>query len=113
VKEVTYRQGLREMPRLLALAQQATETLDEILGAHASLVTAEWDSGRNGRGDDVLILTLSDWIGSAIGIFEPREWQDPIHLRLGLRQVWADLLRKRTHKQLQELLSSSEGPEGG
>jgi hypothetical protein len=109
MKEVIYKDGIRRKPKLLALAEQATETLEDILGHNAPDISAEWDSTRNARGEDVLTLRLADWAGSATGVFEPEEWEHSNLLKSGLRLLWDDVLRIRNHKQLQDLLRSDQG----
>jgi hypothetical protein len=113
MKDVTYRFGIRQAPVLMGLAQEATKTLDEILGGDAPLISAEWDRGKGPRGSDLLVLTLSDGTDSAMRIFEPQELQSPSQRNIGLRLLWDDLLGIRSRKLLQELLSSGEAREGG
>jgi hypothetical protein len=113
MKEVIYKFGIRQKPALRALAEKATEVLEEIMGNNASEVSAEWDIGTNARNQNVLTLTLSDWTGSATRVIEPEQLQSSSWRELPLLRVWGDLLRIRNHKQLQELLSSETNQEGG
>jgi len=109
MKEVIYRDGIRQSAELGVLAPQATKLLEEILGASGGLVTAEWDRGEDARGQAVVILRLSDFSGSVTATFEPTELESPAHLRARLRRLWGELLQVRSHKQLQELLGASGG----
>jgi hypothetical protein len=95
-----------------ALLQQASRTLEEILGQSGSLVTAEWDRGEDDRGRTLYILRISDWTGSATAVFAPADLEHAGHLRSRLYRLWGDLLQVRSHYQLQELADSS-GPKEG
>ncbi len=113
MKEVAYRSGIREAAGLRTLAEQATKSLEEMLGRESPTVSAEWDRAEDARGQDVVTLRLSDWTGSATAAFEPKELESPTRLERRLRRVWGELLRIRSHKLLDDLLSSGNGEEGG
>ena len=112
MKEVTLSHGIRERPGLQERIQQATQLLEEVLGADAGAVRGEWDQGEDARGRTLLILRLSDFTGSVAAAFEPDELESPNHLSSRFNRLWADLLRIRSHRQLQEILQGS-AEEGG
>jgi hypothetical protein len=93
MKEVIYRHGIRQTPKLLALAEQATKALEDVGGKKASLVSAEWDRGKGPRGSDLLVVTLSFSRGSVMRVFEPEELQYPPKREIDLRLLWGDLLQ--------------------
>src|SRR5947209_3456300 len=103
MKEVIYRYGIRQAPKLLGLAQEATETLEEILGKNAPLVSAEWDRVKGPRSPDLLALTLSGWGELVTRVFDPVELRSPAQRNIGLRLLWDDLLGIHSRKLLQEL----------
>ena len=104
MKEVIYRDGIKQMGGLLGLAQQATSSLEDVLGPSAELVTAEWDRSEDVRGRSLVLLRLSDFTGSATATFEPWELESATHMRSRLHRLWGDLLQVRSHQQLQELI---------
>src|SRR5438552_3583100 len=98
MKEVIYGYGIRQARDLLALAQQRTAQLEEVLGPSSSLVSAEWDRGEDAGGQAVVTLRLSDFSGSATTVFEPKELESISHMRLRFYRLWSDLLQVRNDK---------------
>jgi hypothetical protein len=110
MKEVRYSPALQEREKLYALARQATERLDELLGPPARRAQAEWDLGR-GRQGDVVLLKLSDTGGvpadSATAVFDPGEMnnQPPFDGRLLL--LWGNVLKARSDRQIRDMLDGN------
>jgi len=77
--------------------------LDELLGAEAPGVAAEWDGSDDALGRAVVTLRLEDFAGSVTTVFDPKELESPDKMRWRLNRLWRDLLRVRAHKQFQEL----------
>ena len=109
--QVIYRPRLREVEALRLFAEKATSLLEEVIGATAEPVTAEWDRGENARMRSVVVLRLSDFSGSVTGIFDLEELEEPEELSSRLRFLWGDLLQIRSGKLLESLLRS-ESEEG-
>jgi len=106
IQEVIYRPRLREVEPLLRLAEKATNPLEEVIGDTAEPVTAEWDRGENSALRPVVVLRLSDFSGSVMAVFEPKELEEPTWLPRRLSFLWGDLLRIRSRKLLDSLLEA-------
>jgi hypothetical protein len=104
VKEVKYGYAIQQAGALHLLAQQRTAQLEEVLGDSAPDVSAEWDRADDALGRAVITLRLSDFSGSAISVFEPKELESPSQMRSRFLRLWSDLLQIRTRRQLQELI---------
>ena len=109
MKEVAYGYRLRQARELLALTQQRTQQLDEVLGELAPDVSAEWDRNEDGQGRPIVTLRLGDFAGSVTTVFEPKELESPEHVRIRVNRLWRDLLRVRTHFQLKALFGGGKG----
>ncbi len=103
MENLTYADNLKQSGNLLALAERASALLEEVLGASASLASAEWDCAADDRGRAVVTLRLWDSTGEARTRFTPKELTDPNRLRVRFHRLWGDILQIRSHKQLQEL----------
>lgn len=106
--QVIYRPRLREVEALRLFAENATSLLEEVIGATAEPVTAEWDRGENAALRSVAVLRLSDFSGWVTGIFDPEELAEPGELRSRLRFLWIDLLQIRSGKILESLLANDK-----
>jgi hypothetical protein len=97
------------------LVRGTDRILAEELGKSGGQLAAEWGVVRDSAGRLLLQLTLSDLAANAqvIGRFAPEELGNENHLRVRLRRMWGDLLEIRSHRQLKELLGTSEGQEDG
>ncbi|MBI1917169.1 MAG: hypothetical protein HYS12_20890 [Planctomycetes bacterium] len=103
---VTYSERTRQAEELFRLAQAATDQLEQVLGPSAELVDAEWDRAGGAANGDGLALTLRDLTGEARAFFSPCDLKNPSRVSINLHRLWGDLLQARSHKQLQELLST-------
>lgn len=112
IKEVTYGYWIRRSPELLRLAQARTADLEEELGTSAFSASAEWDRTVDALGRPLVTLRLTDFSGSATMVFEPRELEDPEHMRGRFNTLWRMLLQIRSEQQLQELHAALDA-EGG
>ena len=77
MKEVLYGYRLRQSRELLALAQERTQELEEILKQFAPEVSAEWDRNEDAQGRPIVTLRLEDFSGSVTTVFELRELEVP------------------------------------
>jgi hypothetical protein len=110
VEKATFGPKLEQDARLLALAKKGSQQLEEVVGNSAPPVTAEWDRAEDARGRPLLTLRLSDSTGWVTTTFEPDELRDAEHTWIRLHLLWGDLLRVRSKKQLEALLSADSGP---
>ncbi len=117
LKNVTYSKGLQQVPEDLALAEQATAHLDEIVNASAPRipgplsaprVLAEWDRGTDEAGRSVLTLHIWDDNAEARARFTPEEMRTPLVMDFRLSRVWDDLLREDIEKRLQALMEDGD-----
>ncbi len=90
------------------LLQKTTARLEEVLGRSVNLVKAEWDREADSKGQAVYTLRLSEWAGTVSASFTPDELQSNNHLLIRLYRLWGELLKIRSHKQLQEMGLSGE-----
>lgn len=91
-------------------AVAATSLLKDILGASADLVQVNWslafEAGPNGP-RPVAQLELSDpFAGSKSATFASSEFDQLLHLRFRLYDIWGDLLQKRSQQNLEQLEAS-------
>lgn len=105
MKEVIYGFGIQQEKELQELAEKATKTLDDLLGNEANDVSAEWDYGPGSHARPVFILRISDSDGSASAAIDPEEMKSAKDLRWRLRRLWGALLRVKSHKRLEALMS--------
>jgi hypothetical protein len=91
-----------------ALLDQAAAVLEEVVGEAAGRVRAEWDQAENGRGRPAYTLRLTDGPEEVTTTFAAEELRAPRELRYRLIRLWGDLLEKRSHRQLKELVSASD-----
>jgi REase_AHJR-like len=87
--------------------------LQEVVGNSTGVLSALWDLAHDGQGHLVITLTLSDWSGSVTTTFSPPELLDQEQLRFRLTRTWGDLLRVRSHKEIEEVLRTSGTIENG
>jgi hypothetical protein len=97
--------NMEQVEELSSIAKGANETLHEILGPSAGLVSAEWERAEDDRGRMVVTLTLSDFTGRVSATFAPDELSEKRHLAQRFRRLWGDLLQLRT-KRLRDDLTS-------
>jgi hypothetical protein len=110
--EIRYTDRAREWEPGYSLLQQATAQLEEVIGAPAARVRAEWDRIEDERARPLYTLRISDWTGSAQTRFAPEELTFPAHTRTRLHRLWGDLLQVRSdaqHRKVEELVKELEG----
>jgi hypothetical protein len=110
--KATYSEKARQWGEGLALLQQATARLEEILGPSADLVSAEWDRIEDERGRPLYTLAIRDFTGRVEARFAPEELAHPVHVRARLYRLWGDLLQLRAdeqHRKVQALVADQEG----
>ncbi len=106
--QVTYSEDVKQAGDYAHL-QRATEQLQEMLGSSASSVVAAWDRRQNERGCESYILKLSDSSVSASSEFASPELHDGLLMRFRLHRIWAELLKIRGDRELQELGNNGNG----
>ena len=113
LKDVAYSDRIRRAPEYLALAQQATAYLDQLLRDSAPRVpgkwsaprvSAEWDSIDEGGGRSIILLRIWDHDGEGRARFTPDELKTPAIRDHRLWRVYDDLLRQGIDKHLQGVL---------
>ena len=102
-----FRAKLNKSPRLKEKAERASAWLQDILGNSRSIVSAEWDLAEDARERSVLTLTLSDFTSTVTTTFEPSELENERQMRFRLNRLWADLLRIRSHKEIEAVIRTS------
>jgi hypothetical protein len=107
----TYSEMTKQTDRELALVEQATACLEQILASSAfkDQVRADWDRGKDGKGRTLYTLRLSAWGESVSASFTPRELRDRREMRWCLRKLWDDLLRLKIEQSLKNLSKGSDG----
>jgi hypothetical protein len=101
--KIIYSEALRQSSDLFALAQRASQLLEDVATRSSPLATAAWDFDRDERGQAVVLLRLSDWIASVTARFSPAELANVDALSGRLNRLWGDLLQVRSHRLLDEL----------
>ena len=102
-----FRAKLNKSPRLKEKAERASAWLQDILGNSRSIVSAEWDLAEDARECSVVTLTLSDFTGTVTTTFDPSELENERQMRFRLNRLWADLLRIRSHKEIEVVIRTS------
>ncbi len=95
------------------LVDRPNAILKDILGRSQGIVTATWDRAEDARGKPVITLSLSDFTGSVTTTFSPPELTDENQMRFRLNRLWGDLLRIRSHKEIEAVLRTAGGIENG
>jgi hypothetical protein len=101
--EVRYSEKARQPREVGALLERATQMLENVVGASAGAVRAEWDRADDLKGRPIYSLLISDFGDSAQTRFAPDELQRPNHVNVRLHRLWGDLLEARSRRQLEEL----------
>lgn len=104
-----FRARLNQAPGLKEKAAAADAILRSILNSSRPAISAEWDLGEDARQRPVVTLTLSDYTGTVTTTFTPEEMDDPEHMRFRLNRLWGDLLRIRSHKEIEGVVYMSGG----
>jgi hypothetical protein len=105
---VTYSARAKQWGEGLALLQQATKRLGEVLGPAAQWVLVTWDRTQDSAGNILFTLKLSDWETSVTADFTPEELQSPYIMRLRLYRLWGDALQHHSdiqHRKVEQLVS--------
>ena len=105
---VTYNERAKHAVDRLALLQQATKQLEEVVGRHSVSVNAEWDRTEDENGRPLYILRIVDGTDSAETAFAPDELKPSYHLQIRLYRLWGELLQARNERQLQALTKNEE-----
>ena len=109
--KVIFSDRIKETGKGIEFLRPATDFLEKaITPSSAPKVTVEWDLTKD-NGHTLYTLRISDWAASAEAAFTPEELStlNP-DLRFSLRRLWGDVLKKRSHIQLEELMRA-DGPE--
>jgi hypothetical protein len=108
--EVTSSDKARQLGEGLALLQQATPHLEEILGRLATPVRAEWDRSEDEKGQPLYALRISDGTDVATRKFDLDDLRSRHEVRFGLYRFWDDILAARLDRSLRRLeaMSNSE-----
>ena len=112
MKEVQFGYALSQKKELLSLIEKRIEQLEEVVSSFAPDVSAEWDCGEGSGVHQVVTLRLSDWAGSVIAVFDPKELESPSHARERFNVLWGHLLQVRGHKILERLTGAGSGSGG-
>lgn len=107
---VIYNDKAKQWGKDYDLLQQAikpleewTNRLDDMLGSLADPVSAEWDRTQDARGRPLYTLTISDPTGRVSATFTPAELRSNDPLLSRLRDLWGDLLEKRSAAGIKKL----------
>lgn len=100
---VTYQDQTRQGGEGYVLLQQATQSLEDILGPAAERVRVEWDREQDQQGRLVYRLTLSNVTGRTSAMFTPAELQSPTRVRRYLLGLWGDMLQAESDAQVSKL----------
>jgi hypothetical protein len=104
---IVYLEGIKNTPKLLALAQRLEDDLMTLGGPSGTSASAEWDaSGDKTR--PIITLKFTQLPDEVITRLDPKELAELDRARARLIRLWGDLLQNRSHRQLQEL-QASEG----
>lgn len=110
MKDVTFDKGISSDDRLLSLAKESTNALEEVLGVSAGLVRAHWGVETDAKGRTLVTLRLSNFTGEEVEArFEPAELANALHRQTRLYRLWGDLLQVRLDRQLQRLKEPVDG----
>jgi hypothetical protein len=101
--EVIYSDDTKRRPEEFKLLSEATEQLEQLIGASAARVKAEWDCFQDNTGNITYTLKITDWMGSATATFWRPELAKPLHMLVRLSRLWGDLIQVRIDKQLQKV----------
>lgn len=102
-----------ESAALRATTEAANPWLGEVLRPSPEPVTAEWDRAESGPGRDVLVLRLSDPVGTASAVIAPAELADRANAEGRFSRLYSELLRRGTRVLVQRLIGSRSEPAGG
>jgi hypothetical protein len=102
--KVIYSPKIRQEEGNLALLEQATSRLKEILGPTADLAEIEWDRTEDDRGRPFYTLTLRDLRDQAQADFSLEELKSAPYMRVRLYRLWGDLLQLRSDEQHRKVL---------
>ncbi len=102
--KVAYSPKARQRGDDLALLEQATNCLQEVVEPAAEQAWAEWDSAEDERGRHVYTLTLHDETREVRGRFSPSELGIPSYVRAALHRLWGGILKLRSDEQHQKVL---------
>jgi len=92
----------------LALLEQATSCLKDVLGTSADRIEVEWDQTQDDRGRSVYTLTLSDSKRRVEAQFSREELNFASYMRARLYRLWGDLLQlisDEAHRKVLELVA--------
>ena len=112
MKEVQFGYALSQKKELRSLIEKRMEQLEEVVASFAPDVSAEWDCGEGSDVHQVVTLRLTDWAGSVIAVFDPKELESPSHAREHFNMLWRNLLAVRSHKLLERLTGTGSGVGG-
>jgi hypothetical protein len=91
---------LYQLPATTEL-ERASALLANVLGAHSSLVQAEWSPVPSQGGRPLFRLTIWDSTGKVSTDFTADELGNPLHMKVRLYRLWGDLLQIRNDQQHQ------------
>lgn len=102
--DVQYSTELQQSAKELALVEQASAVLSDVLGPHSSQhVKAEWNRMQDQQGRMLYNLTIQDSVGKVSTDFAPDELVNPLHIRYRMYRLWGDLLQVRNNRQHEEV----------
>lgn len=93
----------------IKLVERANGILNEVLGDSQRSVSVEWGQAEDGQGRPVMVLKISDFMGTVTATFAPDELEKPAQFATRLYRLWGDLLKIRTMKQLEILVGKRLG----
>lgn len=111
--KIIYSEALRQSGDLFALAQRASQVLEDVATRSAPRVTAEWDRDPEENGGNFVRLRLSDWIGSVTARLSRAELSSDEDALVGrLNRLWGDMLEIRLDRLLDQFDKSLGIPAG-
>jgi hypothetical protein len=101
-KGIATSEPIRADAELKRLVDRGSDVLVDILGESAPLVEVQWDVVQDDRGRRIE-LSLSDWSGTVMAHLVPKDFVDPLVLKLRLSALWRKLLRAQSVIRVREM----------
>ena len=95
---------MKQWPDGYALAQKASNRLEEVLGKSADIVSAEWGLTVDDRGRQVFQLQLNDPANRSERQIDPDALRSSALTGFHMHRAWGDLLRARNERHLKDII---------
>lgn len=102
--DIQYSTELQQSAEDLALVEQASAVLKDVLGPQSSRhVKAVWNRTQDQKGRMLYNLTIQDSVCEVSTDVAPDELVNPLHIRYRMYRLWGDLLQVRNNRQHEEV----------